>query len=903
MATASGANRKRKRDDDDDDDDTLDLSGKEKEIAAEREDGETDESETGETGETGGTGDEDDPAGNGDEEENDDDPADRGETGSEERHDDDAQVNFSITKRWRVRLERWKVWQDGLTEDTLNATNLNQLELPLWKDLFVDIEGQASLQLVQTLQTFRDFTGSFKDDIALLSNEIAGFTSDIALLEEEKLTLETELEAFQAQRDESNLAVDRNDLVVRLFAGGIADKTGRIADKTALITKTMDGIADKTGRIADKTIAFKSRSREVCTFIRQVYERHVAVRSFFAVVQRIGNDSTIAQLSGLSGTRRCLDKTRVDEKAVPSGSEIESALIPQLDPAFTSQLIGLVFPKMQAILLEFQDFFMGLLAVATSSSDTNKVKATTDAVLSWEGGAFVNNPGVEYARPPTTSDCELKTDHPILHAVICRIIGIISPVADSTNPLVLHPQEHGVTNEQDVAGSVTSNAKARRVDMTAQPREEFMSLVLPIMIHKPIEVKTVPDDVSKFRKAMEKGRSQIVGHLGKRVMCALDFGGAGHNTSAVGVSLTMFSIEVIQVSLKDVGTLEVRSEAVTTGRLPFLEGGTLMNPEQEAALDPLDPQLNANGFVVLAGALMYEITTERLTDITQVAPVEELLDTPAPTYLGSGAFSNVYDLKREGCFLKLPKSVSLAKNLVQEAKILKLLQSGQPCDRIPKCVLSEGVSQFQSKIRGEISLLKGLKLSGVVGIPLHRVLRTHWDSHAKFIVTDMITALEFAHEKKIYHLDVRPGNIIVGFAESGECHAMLSDWGCAIQQVGRQRMKSFRGCTPYAHDRLLGKTPSYKIGKDLDFASLAYTLDHVSTGKLVWIAAFARPSQVSEEDKTLRRKMVDWERLVGLGLPAETTTWVRDGLTAPERVSIDRQCKVRPIDGATGAHG
>jgi hypothetical protein len=91
-----------------------------------------------------------------------------------------------------------------------------------------------------------------------------------------------------------------------------------------------------------------------------------------------------------------------------------------------------------------------------------------------------------------------------------------------------------------------------------------------------------------------------VGHLGKRVMCALDFGGAGHNTSALGVSLTMFSIEVIQVSLINVGTQQVKSAAIATGCIPFLEGGTMMSPEQKAVLDP---PLDANGFVLLAGAL------------------------------------------------------------------------------------------------------------------------------------------------------------------------------------------------------------------------------------------------------------------------------------------------------------
>jgi hypothetical protein len=475
---------------------------------------------------------------------------------------------------------------------------------------------------------------------------------------------------------------------------------------------------------------------------------------------------------------------------------------------------------------------------------------------------------VQYARPLTTSDCETTVDHRILHAVICRIVGIVADTGKSTDTSVLHRNEHEVSNEQAVAGSDTANVRAdsANVDIMAHQPAEYMSVVLPMMIQKPIEIKTARDDASKFKKAIEKGRSQIVGHLWKRVMCAFDFGGTGHNTCTVGVSLTLLSIEVVKVSLTNIGTLNVNSAASTTGCMPFLER-RMMSKGQNAALGP---QLNGNGFVVLAGALMYKSPTECLADITQVTPMKEVLH--GPSYLGSGAFSNVYKLEQVGCFLKLPKSASFAINLEQEANILKSLQRGQPCALIPKCASSEGVSQFQSKIRGEISFMKGLRLSGVVGLPLHRLPRSHWDTHAKSIVKDMFAALKFAHSKSIFHLDVQPGNIIVGFAESGECNAMLSDWGCAIEKVGRrQKMQSFRGCTPYAHDRLLGKTPIYSIGNELDFASLAYTLNHVSAGELRWIAAFAHPSQVSDEDKTLRWNSVSaWLKSNDLVLPGTT---------------------------------
>jgi hypothetical protein len=82
---------------------------------------------------------------------------------------------------------------------------------------------------------------------------------------------------------------------------------------------------------------------------------------------------------------------------------------------------------------------------------------------------------------------------------------------------------------------------------------------------QPIEIKTAPRGEAKFKQAIEKGRSQVFGHLGKRVMCAFDFGGAGHDVSAVGVSLTCLSVEVVKVSLMHVGTPLVALALNTTG--------------------------------------------------------------------------------------------------------------------------------------------------------------------------------------------------------------------------------------------------------------------------------------------------------------------------------------------------
>jgi hypothetical protein len=408
-----------------------------------------------------------------------------------------------------------------------------------------------------------------------------------------------------------------------------------------------------------------------------------------------------------------------------------------------------------------------------------------------------------------------------------------------------------VTTEQSVAGSNVENTKDRRIAITVSPREEHLALVLPTMVKKTIEIKTARDDAVKFNKALEKGRSQIVGHLAKRLLYAFDFGGAGKDGRTFGVSLTHLSIEVITMTLAEVGTGEVSLDMSTTGCVPLF-GKVLLTGSQCKEFVSLD----TNGILLLAGALKYR-TPEEFdpgASLTQVKPIFE--DLNHMQYLGSGAFSNVLGFQSSGEFIKMPKSAALAKSLEQEAAILRKLESIPPSSSIPIIASEMSISTLRTVIRGEISIMIGLRLHGVVGETLDRLPSDFWSTHSNEIITTVYQALEFAHKKNIYHLDVRPGNIIVD-VKSIPFQVMLSDWGCSVEGKANTTLKQFRGCTPYAHDRLLGKTITGQLDKDLDFASLTYTVHHVCTGKLEWSFEFDHPSYVSTEDLEHRRQSVD----------------------------------------------
>jgi serine/threonine protein kinase len=102
----------------------------------------------------------------------------------------------------------------------------------------------------------------------------------------------------------------------------------------------------------------------------------------------------------------------------------------------------------------------------------------------------------------------------------------------------------------------------------------------------------------------------------------------------------------------------------------------------------------------------------------------------------------------------------------------------------------------------ESSALNCLLLKGLIGLPASQ--QQCWESEKlEAIFIAVCSALKYANEKKWAHLDVRPSNILTSVdfnPPNGDIKVMLIDWGCASRTTANVR--SFVGCTPYAHDQL-----------------------------------------------------------------------------------------------------
>ena len=639
------------------------------------------------------------------------------------------------------------------------------------------------------------------------------------------------------------------------------DDSSPLGKKLAWLQSQLDAIKARLGNFkrkypgddeviqeysVDSRENFEGKAFKVEAFIGSISEKHASLRNKFDVVKNKGNETVLT----VPTKQPSVDKERITLEKVGSPGDFAD-IRPITDAGLRDELIKAVDDATQATLKLFQDFVARLFQNAKKGENEEHVKNTISAILKWEkeGDGSLIDETIEYARPPTSIDREDTVDHPILHAVICRIIRVL---ASGESEITLHEYEYCVSTEQSVAVSKHENLRERQIDVTAHEAEECLPSVLPAMLQQAFEFKTFPDCPAKLQKSLEKGRSQIVGHLGKILSFSFDFGGVGKDSYALGTVLTPLSIEVVKMTLSDVGTEEVDLRVIGTGCLPLLGKDYLDRHAKHAmSLISSDVSEGEEGFVLLAGALIRAAPTALAaptfppTSVRQSNPEEELVFTQ---FLGSGAFSNVARLRGQGEFLKMPKAAALAKNLTYEAKILQSLNS-QDC-HIPKLVYESGVTSIRTVIRGEVTHMVFLRLHGIVGVALNKLPRGIWEKSATSIITTISEALRFAHEKGIYHLDVRPGNIIVKTSRDGHAESMLSDWGCSI--ATSQKLSKFRGCTPYAHDSFFSRA-SVQPRPELDFASLAYTMAHVEQGVLKWAYEFDRPTNVKTADLNIRR--------------------------------------------------
>jgi serine/threonine protein kinase len=194
--------------------------------------------------------------------------------------------------------------------------------------------------------------------------------------------------------------------------------------------------------------------------------------------------------------------------------------------------------------------------------------------------------------------------------------------------------------------------------------------------------------------------------------------------------------------------------------------------------------------------------------------------------LGSGSFSHVFkliDKGREGAliekfgnavelvnkktkgdpklkpaFIKIPRLYQRRKSLQIEANALAVLNKNS-YSYIPELYYTKNpVRYLQIRLKCELSIVPCLPLRGLLGQPANHPDNS-WkqiNGGLESIISNVYSAIKYAHSQGWVHMDVRPSNIVTSGTQ-----VMLIDWGSAHEI--NANLTSFVGCRPYAHDELL----------------------------------------------------------------------------------------------------
>ena len=89
---------------------------------------------------------------------------------------------------------------------------------------------------------------------------------------------------------------------------------------------------------------------------------------------------------------------------------------------------------------------------------------------------------------------------------------------------------------------------------------------------------------------------------------------------------------------------------------------------------------------------------------------------------------------------------------------------------------------FHLQLNGFVGKTYGLLLNGMIGKPANAFDWTAecYKRHLACVVEKVYITLQAEHELSMYHLDIRPSNIIVAVDDCGNVNVLVIDWGVAM---------------------------------------------------------------------------------------------------------------------------
>jgi serine/threonine protein kinase len=126
---------------------------------------------------------------------------------------------------------------------------------------------------------------------------------------------------------------------------------------------------------------------------------------------------------------------------------------------------------------------------------------------------------------------------------------------------------------------------------------------------------------------------------------------------------------------------------------------------------------------------------------------------------------------------------------------------------------------------------------------------------AQKISLDVLNAIYYLHRRGIIHADIKPGNVLVNFAD-GELRAMLCDTGISMPIREKRHFADVQTCTYRAPEVAFGYCKALKLNQQIDLWSLGIIMYELIANEpaVIWIPGEEDSSKYAENLFGMRTK-------------------------------------------------
>ena len=529
-----------------------------------------------------------------------------------------------------------------------------------------------------------------------------------------------------------------------------------------------------------------------------------------------------------------------------------------------------------ANLLKFASFWNDTMKQSNINENPTsaQISRTVSHILGWNTQAADKKCKCTF---PSYSSAEKNAVQPIL-ACLFRALSLIGTAEKTAD------EEDGIEQDVAVPAAAVPAWQQERVKYTLEPavrsdvrKERYIPKtgsygtkrfvdyeVNQLMAFNPyllahemsllVEAKNVRRGTKKPQDTHKEAIHQCVGHLAKRTLVAFNLGGVGINLKSIALAITPVYLEVITMTLSGMDTGDVSLDVERSGILPLVSEVALKKfvtkeGDQKYLTRNASCPFPANNTSVPVGMqelfrlvcsddkvlglqffggdsaanATYHVHNQS-THVAQVQPLE-LHDV-----IGYGTHGIVYqgkEVENRGTknenFVVKSSVVGEVQYIERELRALRALNEKPDSDR-PSIPVLKDFGSICYTIRGTTINVPAFTFS-----PKGSLVNGKLDKEQlQCLYTDIQSALDFAHGRNVFHLDVCARNIIF----DKKCKKfVLIDWGCSVYGVGEKAM-GFRGSLAFAHREVHQKRnrTAWRPMPKHDTASLLFTICALSTG-------------------------------------------------------------------------